>query len=89
MVWLPTARAEVVSVATPPAKVPVPMGLPPSRNVTVPVAVPEPGAPAEMVAVNVTDWPKILGLFDDVTIVVELALFTTCGLPVSEPVLPL
>ena len=83
------ARAEVVNVATPPLSVPVPIGLPPSRNVTVPVGVPAPGATPETVAVNVTDWPNTDGFADDVTVVAVSALFTTCGLPVSEPVLPL
>lgn len=55
MVWLPTVNAEVVNVATPPLSVPVPMGLPPSRKVTVPVGVPAPGATGETVAVKVTD----------------------------------
>ncbi len=86
---MPTARAEVVNVATPPLSVPVPMGLPPSRNVTVPVGVPAPGATAETVAVKVTDWPKTDGWTDEVTVVAVFALLTTCGLPVSDPVLPL
>jgi len=73
----------------PPLSVPVPIGLPPSRKVTVPVGVPAPGATGETVAVNVTDWPKIEGFTDEVTVVTELALLTTCGLPVSDPVLPL
>ena len=68
-------------------KVPVPIGLPPSRNVTVPVGVPEPGATGETVAVKVTDWPNTDGFADEVTVVVVFALFTTCGLPVSDPVL--
>ena len=52
---MPTANAEVVNVAMPPLSVPVPIGLPPSRNVTVPVGVPAPGATGETVAVKVTD----------------------------------
>src|SRR6185437_13762631 len=88
MVRLPTARADVLKVAIPPVSVPVPIGLAPSRNVTVPVGVPAPGATAETVAVNVTDWPKTDGFCDEVTSVAVLALFTTCGLPVSERVLP-
>ena len=86
---MPTASAEVVKVAMPPLSVPVPMGLPPSRNVTVPTGVPAPGATGDTVAVNVTDWPKTDGLTDEVTVVAVLALLTTCGLPVSDPVLPL
>ena len=87
--WFPADRAEVVKVAMPPLSVPVPIGLPPSRNVTVPVGVPVPGATGETVAVKVTDWPKTEGFADEVTAVVVSALLTTCGLPVSEPVLPL
>jgi hypothetical protein len=86
---LPTARADVVNVATPPMIVPDPIGPPPSRNVTVPVGVPAPGGTAATVAVKVTDWPKTEGFTDEVTAVSVLALLTTCGLPVSEPVLPL
>ena len=33
----------------------------PSLNVTVPVAVPAPGATTVTVAVNVTDWPNLDG----------------------------
>jgi len=51
---LPGASANAVNVAIPPLSVPVPIGLPPSRNVTVPVGVPDPGATGEIVAVNVT-----------------------------------
>ena len=76
-------------MAIPPLSVPVPIGLPPSRKVTVPVGVPAPGATAETVAVKVTDCPKTDGLADDVTVVAVSALFTTCGFPVSDPELPL
>ena len=86
---MPTASAEVVKVAMPPLSVPVPIGLPPSRNVTVPVGVPDPGATAETVAVKVTAWPKTDGFTDEVTVVVVSALLTTCGFPVNDPVLPL
>ncbi len=86
---MPTASAEVVKLAWPPLSVPAPIELPPSKNVTVPVCVPAPGAIAETVAVNVTDWPNTEGFGDDVTAVVVLDLLTTCGLPASDPVLPL
>ena len=52
---MPTAKADVANVATPPLSVPVPIGLPPSRNVTVPVGVPAPGATGDTVAVKATD----------------------------------
>ena len=86
---MPRASADVVNVATPPLSVPVPIGLPPSRNVTVPVGVPVPGATGDTVAVKVTDWPEAEGFCDEVTVVVEFVLLTTCGFPVSDPVLPL
>ena len=86
---MPTARAGVVNVAIPPLRVPVPIGLPPSRKVTAPIGVPAPGAIAETVAVKVTDWPNTDGFADEVTVVAVFALFTTCGLPVTDPVLPL
>ena len=86
---MPAASADVVKVATPAASVPVPIEDPPSRKVTDPVAVPAPGATAETVAVNVTDCPNADGFSDEVSAVVEPAWLTTCGLPVSEPVLPL
>src|ERR1019366_3141171 len=89
MVWLATAKADVLNVAIPLLNVPVPIGLPPSRNVTDPVGVPPPGATGETVAVKVTDWPKTEGFTDEVTAVVVLALLTTCGFPVITPVLPL
>ena len=50
--------------------VPVPSVLLPSLKVTVPVAVPEPGALAVTVAVNVTDCPKTDGLTLETTEVV-------------------
>ena len=67
--WLPTASAEVVNVAIPePFKVPVPRVVEPSRNVTVPVGTPDPGASEVIVAVKVTDWPKIDGLAEEAMI---------------------
>ena len=87
---MPTARADVVNVATPPLSVPVPMGLPLSRNVTVPVDVPAPGATADTVAVNVTICPKEDGLTEDETLVELPSLFTVWAseglvLPVKFP----
>jgi hypothetical protein len=42
-------------------------------NVTMPVAMPEPGALAVTVAVNVTDWPKTDGFAEDATELVVAA----------------
>jgi hypothetical protein len=53
-----TDSVEVLMVATPePLSVPVPIVAAPSFKVTVPDGVPEPGAAAATVAVNVTDCP--------------------------------
>jgi hypothetical protein len=76
IVWLPTASDEVVKVARPKLKVAVPSVAAPSRNVTVPVAVPEPGATALTVAVNVTNWPNTDGFTDELTAVELESLLT-------------
>src|SRR5207302_618974 len=56
IVWVPRARALVVTEATPPPSRPCgpPMLVPSAWNCTVPVGVPAPGAVAVTVAVNVT-----------------------------------
>ena len=71
MVWLPTAKPEVLKLAAavPPVvlSVPWPILVAPSANVTTPVGVPEP--PPVTVAVKVTDCPNTDGLTDDTTTV--------------------
>ena len=89
MARLPAARLLVVRVATPPLSVPVPIEVPPSEKVMVPVGVPEPGATGETVAVKVTACPTCEVLREVVTVVLVLALFTTWGFPVRLPVPPL
>jgi hypothetical protein len=70
MLWVPTESGDVVNVADPPVKVTgAPRFTPPSVNCTLPVAVPDPGATAETVAVNVTAWPKTAGFVSEVTAV--------------------
>jgi hypothetical protein len=70
----PTVNALVPNVAWPVAsRLPLPMVVVPSRNVTVPVGVPVPGGFTVTVAVNVTDWPKTDGLAEDATVVVVAA----------------
>src|SRR5271169_6059401 len=60
---VPTDSAEVLKLASPePFSVAVPSTFVPSSKVTVPVGVPEPGAFAVTVVVNVIDWPKSDGL---------------------------
>jgi hypothetical protein len=54
--WAPAERAEVENVALPPLKVPLPIVVAPSRNVTDPVAV-----DGETEAVKVTNWPYFDG----------------------------
>jgi hypothetical protein len=51
---------------------------PSSLNCTVPPGVPDPGAVALTVAVNVTDSPNTDGLADEITLVLVSALFTSC-----------
>ena len=84
---MPTASAEVANVALPALKLAVPSVAAPSRKVTVPVGVPDPGATALTVAVNVTDCPNTDGFTDEVT-VVELLAWLTVWVMAAE-VLPL
>src|ERR671926_342487 len=65
MAWLPTASDEVVNVATPPESTALPSAVAPSVKLTVPLAV-----DGVTVAVNVTGWPNVDGLDDDVSVVV-------------------
>jgi hypothetical protein len=62
--------------------------LAPSLNCTVPVGVPAPVEVGLMVAVKVTDCPKMDGLSEEVTAVVVEALFTVWEV-VAELVLKL
>ena len=78
MAWVPTVSAKVVNVALPPESVAVPSVVAPSKNVTVPVGVPAPGAAALTVAMNTTEWPNTEGFTVDVTVVETDALFTVC-----------
>ena len=58
MLFEPTASDAMDKVAVPDVRVPVPMMVEPFLKVTVPVALPAPGAVAATVAVKVTDCPK-------------------------------
>ena len=64
--------------ACPLARFAVPRLVRPSRNVTVPVGVPEPGGVALTMAVAVTDWPKTLGFGERFTVTVGTSKFTIC-----------
>ena len=63
-------------VAEPELKVTVPKEVAPSKNSTVPVAVPAPGETGLIVAVKVIDSPKTEGVVE-ANVVVVLALLTT------------
>ncbi len=59
IVWVPRLSADVLNVALPvEPSVAVPTTVLPSRNVTVPVGIPELGELALTMAVKVTDRPK-------------------------------
>ena len=75
MECVPGTNAAVVKVAFPPLSVPVPKVAAPFLKVTDPLGVPiEPAT----VAVNVTDWPKLEGLSEEIKVVVLAIFFTTC-----------
>src|SRR5262249_51476130 len=91
MVWPPVVRLAVVKLAVvlPPAVVstPCPTLVAPSEKITVPVGFPAavpPGLLTVTVAVNVTDWPGVEGVADELTPVLGGALLTVW---LSEPVL--
>ena len=69
MLWLPPARVLVLQVPCPLTRVTVARVVLPSRNVTVPVGVPDPGLDALTVAMNVTAAPGVAGFAEDVTVV--------------------
>src|SRR6266852_5952465 len=81
MEWLPTLSTVVVNVATPlPLSVAVPIGFAPSVKVTDPFGVPK---PLFTVAVKVTACPNVLGLSEEVSVVV-VATRATVRVAVAE-----
>jgi hypothetical protein len=74
---VPTARVEVIKLAEPPLKVPVPNTVVPCLNVTVSPSggAPEPEVTAE---VKVTVCPEVDGFGEDESVVVVATFFTTC-----------
>ena len=62
---LPWGKRDVLSVATPPLRVPVPRSVVPLKNSTEPVGVPEPGLTAATVAVSVTVGATVDGFGSD------------------------
>src|SRR5205814_562825 len=85
MLWLPTDKVEVVKTASPPLSVPVPSVVAPSLNVTVPVAVPEPGRFAATAAVKMTAWPGVAGFTDEVRVTVVVSWLTVRPLAPKPP----
>lgn len=74
----------MVHVALPEASsVAVPITLLPCLKMTVPAGVPDAGAFALTVAVNVTGWPYFEGLGDETILTVVLALLT-CSMTAEE-----
>jgi hypothetical protein len=67
---LPTGSEDAVAVAAPPATADVPNTVAPLVNVTVPVT------PDGTVAVKVTDWPVVDGLFEELKATTGVALLT-------------
>ena len=85
MEWFPTAREEVVNEPAPvESRVAVPRVVAPSRNVTVPVGVPD---VALTVAVKLTACPNTVGFLEEDTVVVVAAVFTVsvAALDITEP----
>jgi hypothetical protein len=76
-VRVPTARADVVNVATPRAlRVAVPSSVVPSLNVTVPVGVAGSGVAGDTVAVSVTVSPTVEGFGVDPNVVTDAVAAT-------------
>ena len=80
IVWLPTASAVVLNVATPPASSTLDTSVVlPSVKLIDPVGMPPAGAVGLTTAVKVVVCPKNDGPGDDVTAMLVPAGFTTCG----------
>jgi hypothetical protein len=77
-----TDKEDVENVATPAAlRAPVPSVVAPSRKVTVPVGIPEPGGAAATTAETVTACPNVDGFGIDATVVVVAAWLTVTPAP--------
>jgi hypothetical protein len=77
--WLAPGRPLTVSVATPELNVAVPRAARPSKNITVPVGAPLPGAAGLTLAVRVTEGPnlELLGAVRLVVLKASLTLSVT------------
>ena len=78
MLCEPTLSADVLMLALPPDSVAVPSEVRPSKNCTLPVAVPEPGAFTATLAEIVVDCPNTVGFGVLLAVVVVLAWPTVC-----------
>ena len=78
MLLTPNGRVDVVSIAVPPVTGADPIDVVPSKKVTLPVGVPAPGKTGTTAAVKVTARPNTDGFRLEITLVVVIALFTTC-----------
>src|ERR1700674_1884148 len=84
MLCEPTASELMLSVARPALLTgPLPIGVPLSANVTVPVGAPLPPPDGLTVAVSVTAWPKTLGVGALVRAVALGLLLTGCVTPLA------
>ena len=72
----PTASVEVASAADPDDTGDVPRDVAPSKNSTLPLGEPAPGAFTDTVAVSVVDCPNSVGFGELVSDVAVLACFT-------------
>src|SRR5689334_21205574 len=78
MLWSPAVRLPVMKVACPaPFNATAGWAALSIVKTTLPAGVPDPGATAATVAVNVTDSPNAVGFRDELTVVVVAAWFTT------------
>src|SRR5207244_10898024 len=76
-VWVPPARVAIESAVADASKSgTVWTSAPSTKNDTVPVGAPAPGATGDTVGVKVTGWPKVEGSGVDPTVVVVSALPT-------------
>src|SRR6478672_11971612 len=87
MVWVPARMALVVNDAwlVPELIVPVPMLLPSTRNVTVPVGTPRPLPFAVKAAVNLTEAPFATGLLGLAVRVEPRPFCVTLSVPLRVP----
>ena len=78
MLCAPVASELVLIEAEKPESALEPSEVSPSKNVTVPLGVPDPGASTETLAVSVTDCPNTDGFGVLATVVAVEAVFTVC-----------